>query len=230
MSNLAAKLEVTINPTIQEQIYNIIWQDIIDGTFHEGEQLKEVELAERFNVSRSPVREALRRLAGDGLLIISPNRGIFVREFTLKYMQDFFELRLLFETRGIHNMVTQLNPLSERLLVNYMNEMERLNSYTSFDLDTHDRVDNDFHNIILSANNNDFIDEMINKMSAVSSMLRNLSLQDPKRAHESQVEHMNIITAILNKDEDEACSILGGHIERTQKRVTTVFNQRKLKI
>ncbi len=63
---------VVINATIQEQVYQIIRREVVNRVYHEGEQLKEADLAQRFNVSRSPVREALHRLAGDGILTIVP--------------------------------------------------------------------------------------------------------------------------------------------------------------
>lgn len=67
---------------IRTQVYNAIKENICGGRYEPGQRLNEVELARSLNVSRSPVREALRRLAADGLVEEKPNRGVFVREFT----------------------------------------------------------------------------------------------------------------------------------------------------
>ena len=78
---MAAKRPIS---TIREQVYQILRDDICQGVYAPGTRLQEVDLAENLNVSRSPVREALRQLAADGLLLEIPNKGVYVKEFTAK--------------------------------------------------------------------------------------------------------------------------------------------------
>ena len=66
--------------TIRTQVYDIIKQNICDGVYTPGQRLQETELAASLHVSRSPIREALRQLASDGLVEEFPNRGVFVKE------------------------------------------------------------------------------------------------------------------------------------------------------
>ncbi len=216
-----------VSPTIQSQLYNIIWQDIVNGDFVEGEQLKEVELAKRFNVSRSPIRETLRTLVGDGLLVNHPNRGIYVREFTQKFTEDFFEARIMLEARGILGIIENLDDVQEQKLYELREDIQDVLTSHNYDVDVCASIDVDFHNFILTANNNEFLLEMFKKMSAINSMLQNLSLQETERARESQEEHIEIINYILNRDYEGADKVLKGHIDGTKERVSKVFLERK---
>ena len=74
--------------SIKDQIYRILKQEIIDCTLKSGEKLVEQTIAARFNVSRAPVREAIKQLTGDGLVINITNRGAFVKVPTAKEMED----------------------------------------------------------------------------------------------------------------------------------------------
>ncbi len=216
-----------INSTIQEQVYNIIRTEVMNGVFAEGEQLKEAELAQRFNVSRSPVREALRRLAGDGILMISPNRGIFVREFSAKYILDVLDLRIILEKRGIEHSVEMLTPEIRQTLQSMRGEMSYVISHGRYNLEKHDALDTAFHGLIMDFNDNEFISEVAEKISALNSMFRNVSLQSPERAYESQVEHIQLIDCLLEGNIEQAVRINDGHIGRTKRRVIGEFQKRK---
>ena len=77
--------------TIRNQVYQILKDDICEGRFAPGQWLQENELAERLCVSRSPIREALRQLASDGLVVEIPNKGVFVKEFTARDIEEIFD-------------------------------------------------------------------------------------------------------------------------------------------
>lgn len=213
--------------TIQEQIYKIIKKEVMNGAFAEGEQLKEDELAQRFNVSRSPVRETLRQLVGDGILIIIPNRGIFVREFSAKYILDVLDLRIILEKRGIEHSVEMLTPEIRQSLLSMRREMNYIISNKQYSLDKHDALDTAFHGVIMNFNNNEFINEVAEKISALNSIFRNVSLQSPERAYESQVEHIQLIDCLLEGNVEQAARINDDHISRTKERVISEFQKRK---
>ena len=94
--------------SIKDQIYRILKQEIIDCTLKSGEKLVEQTIAARFNVSRAPVREAIKQLTGDGLVINITNRGAFVKVHTAKEMEDMQEVRTIFEEHAVHHAVTVL--------------------------------------------------------------------------------------------------------------------------
>ena len=90
--------------TIRNQVYQILKDDICEGRFAPGQWLQENELAERLCVSRSPIREALRQLASDGLVVEIPNKGVFVKEFTARDIEEIFDLRVLLEDYAISKL------------------------------------------------------------------------------------------------------------------------------
>mgnify|MGYP004539791369 FL=1 len=219
---------IVVNSTIQEQVYQIIRHEVVNRVFHEGEQLKEAELAQRFNVSRSPVREALHRLAGDGMLTIIPNRGIFVKVFDEKYIIDVLDLRYLLEQRAIQNSSVKLTPALRSELLHMRGEMTALIQQNDTELDKHAALDTAFHNLIMDINDNTFISEVAAKISALNSMFRYISLQDADRALESQREHIEIIDTMLEGDIARAVAVYKNHIEGTKRRVTKEFSRRSL--
>ena len=106
--------------TIRGQVYELLKQAICDGEFEPGQWLQENELAEKLSVSRSPIREALRQLAADGLVIEVPNKGVFVREFTAKDIEEIFDIRVLMENYAIDKMNEHLTEEDSTQLKNCM--------------------------------------------------------------------------------------------------------------
>jgi len=217
---------IVINSTIQEQVYQVIRHEVVNRVYHEGEQLKEADLAQRFNVSRSPVREALHRLAGDGLLTIIPNRGIFVKEMDEKYIIDVLDLRSLLERRAIEHSPQHLTEAVKAELRNMRAQMSSLLENTDTDLNRNADLDTAFHNLIMGLNDNTFISEVAAKISALNSMFRNISLRKDERAMESQREHIEIIDAMLSGDVDKAITCYRAHIKGTKDRVMEEFHRR----
>ena len=87
--------------TIRDQIYKIIRNSLWRGEYTPGQRLQEVELANRLHVSRSPVREALKQLVSDGLVIEIPNKGVYVKKFMVRDIDEIFDVRLMLESYAI---------------------------------------------------------------------------------------------------------------------------------
>jgi len=108
---------------IRTQVYNVIKENICGGRYEPGQRLNEVELASSLNVSRSPVREALRRLAADGLVEEKPNRGVFVREFTPQNIQEIFDVRVLLESYCIQRSVQFMTNEQKQELIHCLDQI-----------------------------------------------------------------------------------------------------------
>ena len=96
-----AGFQLPIANTIRDQVYQLLKNEICEGVYEPGYWLQEKELAQRLRVSRSPVREALLQLSRDGLVKNIPNRGVFVREFSIQDIEDVFDLRIMMESFAI---------------------------------------------------------------------------------------------------------------------------------
>ena len=221
------KNQTVINATIQEQVYRILREEIVDRTYQEGDQLKEAEIAQRFNISRSPVREALYRLAGDGILTIIPNRGIFVKEFTDKYIMDALDMRYMLEERGLSRAGQNMTEAVRGQLLAMRGQMQVLVDQNDTTLETHSALDGEFHDYIMERNDNTFVREVAEKIAVLNSMFIFISLEDPVRAIESQMQHIAIIDNLLVGDTEQAIAVYQEHIRGTKKRVAEEFELRR---
>ena len=95
--------------TIRSQIYKILRNSLWRGEFTPGQRLQEVDLATQLHVSRSPVREALRQLASDGLVIEIPNKGVYVKKFTTQDIDEIFDVRVMLESYAIRRSPKNLS-------------------------------------------------------------------------------------------------------------------------
>ncbi len=221
------KNQTVINATIQEQVYRILREEIVDRKYQEGDQLKEAEIAQRFNISRSPVREALYRLAGDGILTIIPNRGIFVKEFTDKYIMDALDMRYMLEERGLSRAGQNMTEAVRGQLLEMRGQMQALVDQNDTTLEKHSALDGEFHDYIMERNDNTFVREVAEKIAVLNSMFIFISLEDPARAIESQMQHIAIIDNLLAGDTEQAIAVYQEHIRGTKKRVVEEFELRR---
>ena len=83
-----------------QDAYEALRSAILNGSIRPGERLGEVELSSQFGVSRTPIREALRRLTAEGLVVFQPNRGARVAEWSLSDLEDTYEIRARLESYG----------------------------------------------------------------------------------------------------------------------------------
>lgn len=115
--------------TLRAQALTNLRHAIVEGRFTPGERLNEVQLAEEIGVSRGTLREAMRNLEQEGLLVSKPHRGTFVREFTAREADDLQEVRLGLEITAACRLGENLEPAAERLLEERLTQLDT--SYTT---------------------------------------------------------------------------------------------------
>lgn len=195
---------------IKEQIYNIIKDNILNGTFKPGQRLQELEIAAQFNVSRSPVREVLKELVGEGILEDIPNKGVYVRKLDKKYMQDIYEIRELIEKYSIKKAISKLCPEDIKKLDEIYNSLEE--SFSMHDINEYARIDTELHNFIVYLSGNNFAYHIVEKGFALLQPFRTISLHDKNRFEESLIEHKNIIEGIKEKNFEKAWQWASKHL------------------
>ena len=210
--------KVAISSNIQEQVYAALKSEIISGELDFGTQLKEMELAETFGVSRSPIREALRRLCGDGLLELRPNCGIFVREFSMKYVSDLLSMRSMMESCGMKQFAADGMQAEDRAqLESLYAVVERATRQCdTMELPQHMDVDAQLHSFFNSMNHNEIMDETWERMKLVNIVVQRLSLKNKTRAKQSQEEHLDVLSCLLAGDVDSAIEKNNIHIQHTK--------------
>ncbi len=188
--------------TLREKILENIRDAIISGALKAGSRVSEPELAERYGISRTPIREAFRQLESEGYLTVIPRRGAVVSEFNQKDVEDFYAIKSILEGYAARRACEKLSPRDlDKLQVinNRLAELADLN-----DIKTFFKVHNDFHDLFIKASDNEKLRELIIGVVNRFQRLRLMSLSLPGRMMTSVREHEKIIEAFRNKDADLA--------------------------
>ena len=122
--------------TLTDKIYQDIKDDINTKVFQPGEKLNIKELARKYDVSDTPVKQALQKLADEKIVVNTPNKGMSVRAMTPHEMSDIFDMRLMMDTFFVKDIVTTLNYNAE-LRQQLIDNIERQKAFISRDASSH---------------------------------------------------------------------------------------------
>lgn len=209
--------------TIRNQVYQLLKEDICNGEYQPGQWLQEVELASRFSVSRSPVREALHQLASDGLVVEIPNKGIFVKEFTPKDIEEIFDLRVMLENYAIGRLKDNLSEEGTALLKDYISKFEQ--AHADNDLKRYIKIDSQFHELLVKLSQNDLLVIVYERIHSMIQQFRTYSLSAQLRFDNSLSEHRDIVTCILEQKCEKAQQINCQHLQLAKEQILIYLNQ-----
>ena len=197
--------------TIRGQVYQILRDEICKGRYEPGFWLQETELAEHLGVSRSPIREALRQLVADGLVVEIPNKGVFVKKFTSRDIDEIFDMRLMLESYAIQNSRSRMTSARLESLFDILDRMEK--THAAGDLEEYTRYDELLHNRIVDIADNSLVKSTYDRVRSMNQQFRVLSLTSRKRFSESLVEHRQIIQSLAIGDTTTALQTNAQHLE-----------------
>jgi DNA-binding GntR family transcriptional regulator len=195
--------------------YDSIKEAIIEGIYKPGERLTEENVASELNLSRTPIREALKRLENEGM--ITPlKRGVIVKQYTAEDIRQIYDLRALLEGYAAGQAAIYRNEEDIQLLREANIPFTRLDeNYKQFDLNTTKRImdtNRIFHDAVFSASKNDYIQFLISKVVVIPLVFRSIYWYDLERLKRSIATHETIITAIKNRDSERAKTAMLEHI------------------
>lgn len=196
--------------TIKQQVYEILRDDICRGFYQPGQQIQEQELSKHLSVSRSPIREALRQLASEGLVVESPNRGVFIREYTSKDIEDIYDLRTILESYAIMRLGSYLSPEAINELIACRDNFRRYHKQD--DMEKYINEDTHLHQKLIELSGNSLVVSTYDRVYAMIYQYRSYSLKSKQRFDESLEEHTSIINNILSGDLEEADRINHHHL------------------
>lgn len=208
--------------TIKQQVYQIIKDDICKGVYEPGQQINEVELSNRLGISRSPIRESLRQLVSDGLCVELPNKGVFVKEFSIEEINNIYDYRLLLESYAIEHCSNNINDKMVNALKSCKEALKQF--YKDNDINSYIDEDTTLHQTIVDLCGNSIIVDAYERVSSMNSQFRIYSLTDQKRFDESIKEHTDIIDNILKGNYKEAIEINKIHLYRAKDTIKTVLS------
>jgi DNA-binding GntR family transcriptional regulator len=185
-------------------------QDIVTGAFRPGERLDEQSLAARFNVSRTPIREALQQLASAGLVTAQPNRGAFVASLGVRDVVERFEAMAALEGMCGRLAARRISESERRTLIDAHEACRR--EAARGDADAYYYENERFHNVIYEACHNAFLAEQARLLHKRLKPYRRLQLRLRNRLVTSLKEHQAIVDAILAGDGELAEQMLKDHV------------------
>ena len=211
--------------TMKHQIYQIIKKEICNGNYAAGQWLQEKELAEQLNVSRSPVREALKQLVDEGLAIEYPNKGVFVKEFTVKDIEEIYDVRILLESYAIKNSVKTLTSKNIQELMETLQLLVKY--YEKNDLTHYIEVDTQLHQYIINLGGNSLIVDTYRRIYSQSQQFRIYSLTTQRRFDDSVTEHRSIVENICSGNWKEADRVNKINLALAREEIIQHFESKK---
>lgn len=189
-------------------IYALLLDAIDRGDYAPGGRLVEAELAERFGVSRTPVREALSRLETQGVVARDPRRGVVVASLDYDQLGELYAVREVMEGFAARMAARHAAPAEIALLAE-MVDADRARVDDPAALSRSNRL---FHRQLHRASHNRYLIQMLDAMRRSLALLSSTTLAAPRRGGESVEEHARIVQAVAARDEDAAEAAARAHI------------------
>jgi DNA-binding GntR family transcriptional regulator len=198
-----------------DSVFNILRESIVTQIFPPGQRLNVKDLAEKLGVSMTPVKEAINRLATEGLVEIRPRSGTFVTEVASDDVIETFELRAALECLAAEKALKRMTPDDVARLKELLAEMERP-ANTEKERAAHDRKNVEFHNLIIELSGNRKLVEIYRSLNAHIKIARIHYSRSgwAERLKTEQEEHRRIMRALETRNCEALVKALRQHIER----------------
>jgi DNA-binding GntR family transcriptional regulator len=203
---------------LRERVHDRLRQAILSGDMAPGTPVIEADLADRLGASRTPIREALRRLEAEGLIEPRGLRGSVVRTMPAREVDCIFEIREALESLAARRAARTIGDGELRKLAAHVAAMDAAID----DPQEMERHDTAFHDIILANAEGERLRRMLSDLRGELITFRVLSLADDARRRETVVEHRAMLTALRDHDEDAAAALTAEHIANARAAVLRI--------
>lgn len=199
---------------LDDSVYSRILDDISNAFFVSGDRLVTTTLAKRYNTSINPIREALNRLQGEGLVTVSANSGARVTHFEYQTMRDVFEILQLLEPYLMEWFVYEHTAAQRQELHSLLEQMDRLGDteHLSYRI-----LDTQFHWTMYRQHYNSHAVELWRKNRLVLQIMHANLNANASRANQSMAEHKKIMACLEARDADGTLAILESHINNSRQ-------------
>ena len=208
---------------LREIVYEELKRQILKGEIAPGHRMMEVELADDMGVSRTPVREAIRKLEKEGLVTIEPRKGAYASDISIKEMIDVLEVRQYLESLAAGMAAARITP-EEKLKLQEATDAYK-QAIESEDTSEIIKWDENFHKIIVDCSGNKTLIQMISQVQELALRFRYIYYDDFSRYRNQPLEHKEIVEAIMSGDSEKARHAADVHIARLKEFVTEEGNE-----
>ena len=195
---------------LRDVVFNTLRQAILRGELKPGERLMEIQLANRLGVSRTPIREAIRKLELEGLVLMIPRKGAEVAEITEKNMLDVLEVRRALEELAVKLACERITEEEIQELKDAADAFQKILSEK--DITKIAEADEAFHDVIFKSTGNDRLIQLLNSLREQMYRYRLEYLKREEYHPQLLEEHQQIIDRITRKDQSEAAELIDRHI------------------
>lgn len=210
-----------------DQVYTQIRREIEDGTLNPGQRMSEVWLVEHTGASRTPVRDALRRLAADELIILEPRQAPMVSPLSLRHVKDLFEFRRIVEVAALEEISVGASK-SPRIFGEFstlaadFRELENSADDADFTADFR-RLTSKFDDLVAANTHNQFLGRSILSLKPHTTRLRIIAHSDHARLRQSVQEHIEMCEAVASGDLRSAGAACRQHLIHVEKSILTAL-------
>jgi len=226
MAGRLGKVNLNNYKPLREVIFSTLREAIIMGELKPGERLMEVQLADKMGVSRTPVREAIRKLELEGLVVMIPRRGAHVARLTEKDIMDVLEVRATLDGLATALATERINEDELKELRHIQTQLE--NYVEKGNLQGVIKKDIEFHDVIYKASKNDKLVQIANNLREQVYRFRVIYLKDFGNNEEVIREHNEIWSAILSKDPNLARVSAQKHIKSQESAILNAIKRSNL--
>ena len=217
--------EVNMNEylPLRDVVFNTLRKAILRGELKPGERLMEIQLANKLGVSRTPIREAIRKLELEGLVLMIPRKGAEVAQITEKNMQDVLEVRKALEELSVQLACERITPEQVEEMKMAAEDFRKV--LKSGDVTKIAEADVKFHDIIFAATNNQRLITLLNNLREQMYRFRVEYLKQKECYPQLREEHDKLIALISGGEVEEACELMGCHIDNQASTVSDVIRR-----
>ena len=202
---------------LRDVVFNTLRQAILRGELKPGERLMEIQLANKLGVSRTPIREAIRKLELEGLVLMIPRKGAEVAEITEKSLRDVLEVRSSLEDLAVELACERIGEEQIEELKKAAEEFKE--ALQGGDLTEYAEADVKFHDIIYHATENQKLVQLLYNLREQMYRYRVEYLKDEATRNDLIQEHKMICEALRTRDEKKAIEITFQHIENQRQAI-----------
>ena len=211
------------NKPIREVVYESLRKTIISGEIPVGERIIEKEYAERLNISRTPVREALRALEMEELVEYVPKVGVIVKRITMEDVYEIYKIRQHLEVLAAINAMDNITKSEIVEIEELLSLTERKNE--EGDVKEVIKLFGVFNQKIYEASRMKRLTSMISKLNEYLQRFRNISISDNARRESALRDHREILKAIVEKNKTDIEAIVKAHLEDSIKVVASEIRE-----
>lgn len=215
MANRLEPIKIDSYRPLRETVCEVLRDAIQRGILEPGERLMEIQLAEELGISRTPVREAIRKLEQEGYVIMMPRRGTYVSSMSVRDVKEIFEIRSALESLAttLATMRIEADELEKlrTLLTEIEGHIERK------DIEKIVATDIEFHGLLYQVSRNERLVAIISNLKEQLARFRTLSMSYPGRLKETLAEHRAMVEAIAEGDVDAARDAAERHMEQAEE-------------